>query len=114
MSTRLDLRGLQKELNAAQSIATKNYVIRGLGYGDMISELVPEEVSPMIITDCAGKPKVKLRLTCQCHHCGTKHPEDTQRCSSCASNDIRPINLSNGFQGPKGIMGNPTIEARGF
>ena len=69
--------------------AVGKVIMRGLGFGDQIAELVPQEVG-MIVTDAPGKPRTPGSL--KCTYCGCVHRlsdlKSTANCPNCSGNNM--------------------------
>ena len=69
--------------------AVGKVIMRGLGFGDQIAELVPQEVG-MIVTDAPSKPRTPGSL--KCTHCGCVHRlsdlKSTANCPNCSGNNM--------------------------
>ena len=73
-------------------------IMRGLGFGDQVAELVPQEVG-MIVTDAPSKPKTPGSL--KCTYCGGVHRlsdlKSTANCPNCAGNKMVSVGTNEPF-----------------
>ena len=76
-------------------VSVGRVIMRGLGFGDQIAKLVPQEVG-MIVTDAPGKPRTpgKSRTpgSLKCTYCGCVHRlsdlKSTANCPNCSGNNM--------------------------
>ena len=76
-------------------VSVGRVIMRGLGFGDQIAKLVPQEVG-MIVTDAPGKPgtpgKSRTPGSLKCTYCGCVHRlsdlKSTANCPNCCGNKL--------------------------